>query len=152
MKYLFILLAIGAIALVVGACKSTKKTTGSLELNPTFTLTKGKCFGKCKVYTFSGFENKRLAFNGVKNVDIIGPHTSNISSTVYDEIIAQLTAADLGSMENEYLSTAKDLPELELTFKGKTVRFHKRKAPEALRGVVDMLDEIAFAQAWEADK
>lgn len=153
MKYLYILLAIAAVVTVVGACKSTKKTAAPSTLpngNPTFTLTKGKCRGKCKVYTFSGYDNHVLSFNGVKNVDFIGMHSSTLSANVYDEIIAQLVAADLGSMDDDYLSTAKDLPKMELSFNGKTVRFHTRKAPDALRQVVIMLDEVAFAQAWEA--
>jgi len=155
MKYLYILLAIAAVVAVVGACKSTKKTAAFSTLpngSPTFTLTKGKCRGKCKVYTFSGYDNHVLSFNGIKNVDFIGMHSSSLSANVYDEIIAQLVAADIESMSEDYLSTAKDLPEMELSFNGKTVRFHMRKAPDALRQVVTMLDEIAFAQIWEVEE
>ncbi|MFK8055252.1 MAG: DUF6438 domain-containing protein [Saprospiraceae bacterium] len=150
MKYLYILLAVAAVALVIGACKSTKKVATVSTESPAFTLTKGKCRGKCKAFTFSGFDNHSLTFVGIKNVDYIGLHSSNLSAKVYDELIAQLVAADLGSMENEYLATVKDLPTLELSFKGKTIRFHKQKAPDALRQVVTILDEIAFAQAWES--
>ena len=149
MKFFYILLALAAVALVIGACKSTKKAVTIPSGNTTFTLTKGTCRGKCKAYTFSGYDNRSLSFVGVKNVDHIGLHTSNLSAKVYDELIAQLVAADLGSMEDEYLSTLKDLPKLELSFKGKTIRFHKRKAPEVLLQVMAVLDEITFAQAWE---
>lgn len=152
MKYFYLLLVIGAIALIIGACKSTKKSTEGVAQSPSFKLTKGKCYGKCKVYSFSGYDNHVLLFEGVKNVDYLGKHSSNLSAKVYNEIIAQLVAADLGNMEDEYLSTVKDLPELTLSFAGKTIRFHKRNAPEALRQVVSMLDELTFAQAWEPVK
>jgi len=153
MKYLYILLAIAAIALIIGACKGSKKSTSTASAKtPTIELTKGKCYGKCKTYTFSLYEDHSAAFVGVKNVDYVGAHHAQISANVYKEIVDQLTEADVKSMDNEYLSNARDLAELKLTFNGKTIRFQNRKAPAALREIVAMLDEIAFAQAWETNK
>ncbi len=152
MKYLLVLLAVAAVALIFSACQGAKKSGNASTQTPTIVLKKGKCRGKCKVYTFSLFEDHSAAFVGVKNVDYIGDHRAQLSKNVYDEIITQLSAADLQSMENEYLSTAKDLIEIQLSYKGKTIRYHNRKAPNALKDIVEMLDEIAFAQAWEAVK
>jgi len=152
MKYLLILLAIAAVTLLFSACQGAKKSNSASAKTPTVVLTKGKCRGKCKVYTFRLFQDHTASFTGVKNVDYIGDHSANLSENVYDEIISQLSAADLQSMDNEYLSPAKDLIETQLFYNGKTIRFHNRKAPDMLKEVVKMLDEIAFAQAWELNK
>lgn len=152
MKYLYILLGIAAVFVVLGACKSTKKASSAFAKTPVVQLSKGKCFGKCKVYTVRLFDDHSLSFEGVKNVEYIGLHSSELATSAYDELIAKLDAAGLENMEAEYFSEAKDLPELELVYKGKSIRFHKQKAPDDLIQLVALLDEITFAQEWKAVK
>jgi hypothetical protein len=148
MKYLYIVLAITAILLIIGACKGTKKSVVASSKSPIIVFKKGKCFGKCKAYSFSLYEDYSADFNGTKNVDFIGEYKAIVAESVYNDLIAQLSAANLEDMQNEYLSNARDLPEIEITCNGKTIRFNNQKAPEELRQLGKQLEKVALAQTW----
>ena len=152
MKYLYLILAFSTVLFILGACKGTKKSAVISSKAPSIVLKKGKCFGRCKAYSFSIFEDYSAAFNGIKNVDFIGDYQAHVSASVYNELVRKLADASFDGMQNEYLSKAKDLPEIELTFNGKSIRFHNQKAPEELRQLGIMIEKVAFAQAWEQSK
>lgn len=134
-------------------CKPLKKnkTADSIDTisEPEWiTLKAGPCRGKCKVYELHIDVAGTATFNGIKNTEIQGTSMLKLSESEKDDLTKIFDKEGFSKLENEYLSGARDLQVFEISYQEKTVKFHKRKAPENLIQVFNALNTLLEDKGW----
>ncbi len=158
MKLLYILILLAISFMIFQACKSQKtQTDGNKAVNtPSDTdnntrpnpnaellfLNSKSCRGKCKVYQITVYQSGKADYMGRKNVAKIGEHSLNFTKEELATIEKIFAANDFASLEAEYLSGARDLQGFEIRYKGKNVKFHKMKAPENLKTILEEISGV----------
>ena len=148
MKYLILFIGITVIAFIIYACKTKKGMLANQPIEPIIRLSKGRCFGKCKIYRLDIYADKSAKYTGHKNVDRIGDYKGVISVDDYNTIMSLFKTEQFINLEKEYLSGARDLQRISITHDTHTVNFHLRKAPENLKSILQQLDDIIEEISW----
>lgn len=148
MKYTTLSITLLAITISLFSCTKKQKTINANSDVPIIRLSKSSCFGKCKIYDFSIFKNKTMTYKGVKNVENIGDFNSTIDKEQYDTFIRLLKTNNFEIFETSYLSGARDLQSIEIEHNRHIVKFHKRRAPQELITILNILDEIIDEADW----
>lgn len=140
LKILLVLIGIGLLAITINACK----TKGIIEPED-FKITYEIGAGKSKVKpAYSIFlDNNTIKYNGIKNTQVIGKHSYEISKQVLDEIKSSFNNSNFSSFQTEYIGRMRDLPISTISFKGHTVKFQKREAPAELIQLVALIKDLA---------
>jgi len=127
MKYSFI---ISVIVLMV-SCSSSKH----LKEDALLYYGKTACLGKCPVFDMYIFEDGKVMYEGLKNVDLKGKHEFKLSSTEIKEIKQELETIAFSSEEK----IKRDVPNVILKLKGnKLVTQHKEK----IKNLMILLEKI----------
>lgn len=124
MKYLAILL-IG----ILTNCSSPKE----MQKEPLLYFGKTACLGKCPVYDIYVFENGKVKYEGVKNVNKKGSYSYQLSKKDIEEITEELIR--ISSIENEKLT--RDKPNTIIRYKGKELKTQNIKNFEKLEKLLE---------------
>ncbi len=153
MKYTIISILVLGVLLFLVACKSKKVTTPSAtELgDPTMTLAKSTCFGKCKVFNLKIYANKAVSYEGIQNVENIGMFRSTMTDADYQSLIALFEAADFKNLDATYLTGVRDKQKTTLSFSQKEVRYQSRAASPELKAITKSMDAIIEKLKWEKE-
>ncbi len=126
MKYSFLIL----IALLV-SCSSSKQ----LKEDALLYYGKTECLGKCPVFDMYVFEDGKVIYEGLKNVDLKGKHEFKLSSAEIKDIKQELETIAFSSEEK----IKRDVPNVILKIKGnKLVTQNKEK----IKNLITLLEKI----------
>ncbi len=149
--YYFIPILIVVLIALFSSCKSSKETpsTKPIEGSEELILLKaGSCFGKCKVYQLKIDKLGKVEFHGIKNMEKLGTSSIKLSNDKMEELFMLFEKQGFLDLESEYLSGARDLQLLEITYKGKAVKFHKMKSPQNLMNIFNSLYALIVENNW----
>ena len=151
MKLVYFSILLLIVIIVVYACKSPRKTS-ELSSRDTheelFTFEAGKCFGRCKVYQLKVFESGKAELIAIKNIEELGKSTLYLSNDKLHELSLLFEKSSISQLNEEYLSGARDLQKFKLSYKNKTIAFHKMKAPQELLSILNTLNSLVEEQEW----
>lgn len=140
--------------LLIFACRSKKDIAETpvavVEQKPLITYSKGSCRGFCPVLQIEIFENGLVKYNGEKHVDHVGQFSITLEKDKMSALLSKLDKAGFPELQNNYLSGFMDIPDMKMSYQGKNIRFHTRKAPKILVSIMDDLDEIALNTNWKS--
>lgn len=144
------LLFLGAAFMMLSSCKTTGENTGSTAGTPQIKLSKSTCRGKCEAFDLSIFEDGTMVYKGIKNVDLMGEHHGKLDKADHKALLASFKAQKFSEMEDSYLTGARDLQTMEVTYGSKTCQYHKRLAPESLKTLVATIEGFINSASWAA--
>jgi len=107
------------------------------------------CFGKCPEFRLKVFENGKLTYEGIKNIEHIGLHMTLIEESLILPLARKAKAIGFEQLREEYLLQIPDMAQFEISYAGKTVKFHRRNAPEELLEIKKELDGLISRSKWE---
>ncbi len=148
MKYLLLFLGISTVIFIISACKTKKGVPAEPINEPVISLSKGRCFGKCKVYRLDIYADQSATYTGFKNVERIGDFKGQIDNEDYHTLNDMFKIQHFGDLEKEYLSGARDLQRITMRHGKHSVSFHLRKAPENLKSIVRYIDDLIERLEW----
>lgn len=135
-KYLFITLL--ASLAMFESCKSSTKISKADNKVMT-SLNAGTCFRNCKSYKLKIYNSGKGELTPLKGFDFLGTKNIEIKKDDLKELSHLLNKANFAEIKSQYLAGVKDLQAYEITYNGRTVKFHKMKAPQELLDVLDLL-------------
>ena len=136
---------------VIFVCFGCALLGQSIHDTPVLYLEKNACYGQCPVYKLEIFLSGKMTFNGIANTKFNGHYCSNIDKNNLNRLIEEFNRKNYLSMEDNYLSRAKDLPTTTTGFKynGKQKRIcDYDKAPPELKQLEKMLETLADTTSW----
>jgi hypothetical protein len=151
MKWIVLALAVAAGALIAG-CKSSSVSSSKKEAPIMIKLVTYSCFGRCKEFELSIFENRRMLFHGKRHVENMGNFEGELSKEGFQSIKQILSEIEKDSLAESYLHPARDLQKMELQLGAKQIRFHRRRLPDELVKLVDELFSIVENSDWKLSK
>ena len=155
---LLIVVAISSLVLFSKSTQSSEspKSFTSTELNDAvITLERTACYGTCPVYKVTIYEDGKVLYNGEQFVENKGEHDFRISPAKVKDLINEFYEIDYFSLHNEYTANITDLPTTITSIKiaGQAKRVSNYYgAPEKLRELEDMIDEVTNSQRWIGKK
>lgn len=143
-----IIIALFSILTIVGACKSKKSKSNSTN-DLLAGVERSYCYGKCQVYKFMIFQNGKVLYEGIANVEKIGKFEGNLSPENLKKIILMAEEIPFDTYQKEYKDEGvQDLPTISTFYKEFKVSDTGGKAPRELRNFQDYLDgflkEVVF--------
>lgn len=153
MTYLIIIALGVGLSYLLFSCSTTKNTvapatTESVAAQALITLKAGSCRGKCKAYEMELFESGKATLVPRRNMEQDSNREIELTKVDLESKIRLFESNDFSSLESEYLSPAKDIQKFEITYEGKTVKFHKRRAPENLLKIWEELHQWVEETNW----
>ncbi len=116
-------------------------------------ISKTACFGECPVYSFTLQGDGQATFNGKRFTELEGPHRRTYSADTTNTVFKEMIGMDLYQYESEYTDQITDLPTTYLTFqhegREKEIKLYYG-FPKELEDLANRLQELAFAEGWEA--
>ena len=111
------------------------------------------CYGKCPVYKITIYGTGKAAYEGQANVAKKGTFQKTISKKDVVNLFNAFEKASFFDFNNEYTGQYSDLPPTYLTYQNKneikkTIKDYW-KAPDELKNLEKMVDEIANTEGWE---
>lgn len=82
MKHISLIIMI----LISQSCSLNKKNSSVIEEKVVVTYSKGRCLGNCPVYDIYIYNNGKVVYNGLENVNKKGVHESTISLDTLKQI------------------------------------------------------------------
>lgn len=113
---------------------------------------KYSCFGKCEVFDFYIYTNRKIKLVAKNNMKLEGNYISELSVEKIDNAILFLDEMNIENLDTSYLTQVTDLQKIEITYKNIKVEFHKRKAPKELLLAMEKLDALINEQNWTEEK
>jgi hypothetical protein len=148
-------IAFVAIVLLSACSCKTTQTAPREKVSSLITFQKTACFGQCPVYTLEIFTDGNITFNGKKNIDKIGTYKKTISQAEVEGLISAFLNADFFNLNKEYTAKKTDLPTTLISFAYQG-RMHWVKdyadAPQVLKNLEKMIEDIVKADGWEKTK
>lgn len=148
MKYIQSAIIISLFLIDFYACKTIDKAAIKEVQLPIISISKSSCFGKCGVYNFSIFQNRLIKYEGKKHVENIGNFQSVLTIEQYESLINYIEYKKFELLKPTYLSGARDLQTIELTYNLEIVKFHLQKASESLLDILKRLELIIEDSNW----
>lgn len=153
MTYLIIIALTLGLSYVLFSCSTTKPASTPVATKDTIDqalirLKAGSCRGKCKSYEMALFESGRATLVPKRNMEQTSPREIEISKEELASLTQIFESNDFLDLATSYLSPAKDIQQFEMTYHEKTVKFHKRKAPENLLVIWEALHQWVEDTPW----
>ena len=124
---------------ILTSCTSNKNIQAIDTDKAIISLSKGKCLGNCPVYDLWIFNDGRVVYNGLENVDKKGMHETSISLEKLSQIEALInnsTAKEIGG------SSRRDLPITILKFNNRKTVYLESKISGNLLKVNNIMFNI----------
>lgn len=129
-----------------GAEETDAKKTDS-EAKEIITYTAGSCRGRCKIFDLKIFDSGKVELNAIKNVGESGLRTFNISEEKVKELQSIIETQNSSSLKTKYLIKGnKGSQKFEIIIDGKSIIFHKKKAPKKLMNIKNALDDLIMVE------
>jgi hypothetical protein len=148
MKYIYLYIIFLFISTIFFSCFVKKKRSPDPIKQAIITLKAKSCYGKCKTYNFTAYEDLSLSYEGLKHVHKIGNFASNALENDFQILQESIDSLDFSNLDSEYLTGARDLQVFEMTFKGKMIKFQKRKAPNNLLQALELTEIFIENSSW----
>jgi hypothetical protein len=106
------------------------------------------CRGYCPMYKLTFRKDGFLVYNGIRNVEVLGPSTIRLSSDEFANLLKEVTQVDLWQYPAELPSTATDAPAHTFTvYDGVKAHAVKGRAaiPPPVKNLEILLKDIAEA-------
>lgn len=132
------------LALTIFSCASNKMNTVVGDINQgivTYKKYKGKCT-TCPLYTIKVYPDRHFEFNGIENIVPIGIKKRQLSKSEYNDLINDFSDSHYFYLQNDYMSTTKDLAVSRVMYNGKAVRFQDKECPKRLQSVIMKIEEL----------
>lgn len=165
------LLALLPIALLPSACKNNQKaadappppaTTEEARAGqlggPTaadslvFVLQRTPCFGHCPAYKIDVFRSGYATYNGVVNVDKIGPHEGRVEPGILRELLQRADSIGFGKLLDAYDADVTDLPSsiVRIVANGTDKQVKARVGtPQRLRAYIEHAEGLLLPLDWK---
>lgn len=116
-------------------------------------IKRGYCFGTCPVYELNIYNSGFVTYKGVRNVDMLGEYTTQLSNTEMAKFVSLASEIGYMEMKDEYDNPGvTDLPECNTSI----VMGGKRKAvkrrygyPKSILTFEKLFDELLKTQKWD---
>ena len=128
--------------------KATPQSNSDTDSAAVISLDVGRCFGRCKVYRLDIEASGKATFTGTKNVKKTGVSSVDLPREKLKDLLHLFEKEGFSELDSQYLSGAKDLQVIEISYKNKAVTFHKMKAPQSLRNLLKALQTIVDDNGW----
>lgn len=172
-KNLFSLIAILALVASCATSKDvSKETTGSIkaeapagrteleekpaqleEANLFATIKRGYCYGTCPVYELKIFANGEATYNGIRNVEMEGMHSAQMTKENLASLIQKAKDINYMGMKDVYDNPGiTDLPSTttSIVMNGERKEVKRRYGyPTELLALEKLFDEIIASTRWE---
>ena len=139
LKILLALIGIVIFVITINACK-TKEIIETEDFRITYEIGSGK--SKVKPAYSISLNNNTIEYNGIKNMQVLGKHSYDISKQVLDDIITSFDNSNFSSFKTEYKGRMRDLPISTISYQGHTIKFQHREAPAELIQLVDLVKDL----------
>ena len=88
----------------------TPKTAVPAPAGPVLTFERTPCNGICPAYQMQVYADGRVAYNGGKDVPLVGKHHLTLPTSTVAEMLRQAKAARFETFEKRYSGNTSDLP------------------------------------------
>ncbi len=123
---------------------SCSKNLMKSGIDDTFEVAYSKSKGRSKSkpqYDIS-LKGNKVTYNGLANMDVMGEKTFEISKSQFKAIQSAFEGSNFTTFEELYRGNKRDLPMMRLTYRGHEVRYQEREAPENLKKLAAILEEL----------
>ena len=135
MKYLSLIIMI----LMSPSCSVNKKQRSLTQEKVIITYSKGKCLGKCPVFDLYIYNNGRVVYNGIDNVDKKGVLETFVSLEKLKRIEFLMLGFDSSQIGNV---NGRDLPFTMLKINNKKVFYRSTRASGNLLKINNLIENI----------
>ncbi len=128
-------------------CATIYQSDNSLLIS----LEKTRCFGTCPVFTLEIYDDGAAILRGEENIHKIGEFRAALSKKQVKELVKEFRAKGFFTFEENYTSSASDLPTTYLSFtdKGITKKITDYdQAPDALRELEAKVESYIGILTW----
>ncbi len=131
------------------SCTSLQKEQTSDNAKAVISYESKGCFGRCPQEKLTIYDNRVIVYSGVKKVDHIGTFSQTISKKEYVRLLELFSEAAFDNLEDQYLSNLRDIAKFEITKDKKSIEYHERNAPAALKSIQKEMKRIIDSQNWK---
>lgn len=143
MKNIFLpMLIIIMISILHWKCAPSTELQVSTDEVPKIVLSKSRCRGFCPAFTIAFYEEKKVRYQGIANVKVIGERVFEIKRKEFDHLIEIFQKAEFQNFEDVYLTKYMDIPKQILIFNGKKIEFHEQVAPKEILELSHALEKF----------
>jgi len=150
----------------IAACSSNKNTTktdtAQAEVTDTstdktllLTVKRGACYGTCPIYDISIYSNGDMEYNGIRFVEMLGPHKLSLKADQLKQLNNTMGAIDWKSYPDKIPSMIADLPGSTLinhSLNPEKSIWWNTDAPSELTDLRDLVGTYITNPTWEVDK
>ena len=115
-------------------------------------MSKGPCFGRCPVYTFTVYDNGIMTYEGQRFTDRQGMYIKKMNDGDLKPLKTMLKDANLKQFKDAYRATLSDLQSVAITYYEadllKTI-IGKDGRPEAVMDIQYGLEKLVDSEGWE---
>jgi hypothetical protein len=146
-----------ALALVaLCGCGVLRSPNGPASTAPVLAeLHREGCYGECPVYRVIVYQDGVVEYHGQYYTKVIGLRTARIDADAIKSIDTQFVGDGFRALDDYARSDCTDLPYVELTYRGKTVRhnYGDRRAPnETLTWLEGWIDYVTGSERWVGEE
>lgn len=172
MRYIPLLLLLSIFSFSVPACaqkttvqktktkKAAVKKPAPTEAGPVLTFERTPCFGTCPAYTMQVYADGRVAYEGRRNVPLMGKQELKLPAAVVAEMLRQAKEAHFETFREQYKSGVTDMPSTIVAIRQPDGTFKKVVAesavPEDVQAYFTYLttqfDQLGQVNGLERDK
>ena len=115
-------------------------------------VVKSPCYGDCPVYDFRIYSNGIARLDAKNNMNWVGAYQAKISRSRINHMKNLFNNAEFFTLEDQYTSTASDLPSTEIYYKKdseeKRVKLYG-EGPERLKDLISELEKEVDELDWK---
>jgi len=134
---------------LISSCSSNKKMLDAQNsedpLQPMISFKKTPCFGKCKVYKISIYQDGLAILEGIEHIEKTGVHFGQLNKMDLDKLKKDLKSLNWNSYKASYFKNIPDLPSTELRF------YHSRDSIQTIKSNTSLPDELESVQTKIAE-
>lgn len=94
---------------------TTTKAATPAAAGPVLIFERTPCYGRCPAYSMQVYADGRVAYEGRRDVPLMGKHDLKLPAASVAEMLRQAHEAHFETFEKEYLSGATDMPSTIVT-------------------------------------
>ncbi|MBK9271445.1 MAG: hypothetical protein IPM48_07595 [Saprospiraceae bacterium] len=144
-QFCFLLLT----AFLISSCSTNKKTLDDQNskdpLQPMISFKKTPCFGKCKVYKISVYQDGLTILEGIEHIEKTGVHFGQLDKTELEKLKKDLRSLPWNTYKPSYFKNIPDLPSTELRY------FHSRDSIQTIKSNTSLPNDLESIQTRLAE-
>lgn len=87
------------------------------EVGPVLTFERTRCFGKCPAYVMQVFADGRVAYEGRRDVPVMGPKEFKLPTATVADMLRTAKEAHFDQFEDRYSRHTSDLPSVVVSIR-----------------------------------